>query len=179
MEQGRKSLGEIFISGTEREPLPLVAPVLCHCSISSSSFWPVRRALLLLCGRASRSPSCLHPLLWCCSLSANPSNLTSSPLQKTTVAKISRGGNRRFDHFSSKNIKHLMVPDSQMWELYFFLNDIMINWMYLGSGQFVRKKNKKFHDATLSSRKFFTAFYFVAPMIDQLIKKIIGRFIDN
>lgn len=37
MEPGRKGLGEIFISGTEREPLPLVAPGLCHCSISSSS----------------------------------------------------------------------------------------------------------------------------------------------
>lgn len=38
MEQGRKNLSEIFISGTEREPLPLVAPDLCHCSTSSSSF---------------------------------------------------------------------------------------------------------------------------------------------
>ncbi|CAB1426567.1 unnamed protein product [Pleuronectes platessa] len=44
MEQGRKSLGEIFISGTEREPLPLVAPDLCHCSISSSSLCSVHRS---------------------------------------------------------------------------------------------------------------------------------------
>lgn len=33
--------GIVWLEGTEREPLPLVAPVFCHCSISSSSSWPV------------------------------------------------------------------------------------------------------------------------------------------
>lgn len=66
MEQRRNSLPEVFISGTEREPLPLVAPVLCHCSISSSSFWPVSRGSVTFASPCS---------------AMKPSNLAFSSLQ--------------------------------------------------------------------------------------------------
>lgn len=117
MEQGRKSLGEIFISGTEREPLPLVAPVLYHCSTSSSSSWSVCRALLLLCGCASvifiRASilSSGHTLY-------RATHVITAPACCETLEFVNCFGN--YFIFLSINVKYLIVSESYMWEFLVF-----------------------------------------------------------
>lgn len=129
MEQGRKSLGEIFISGTEREPLPLVAPVLCHCSISSSSFWSVCRALVLLCGRASvifTPPSSTH-------LISPPAPCKRLELQRLVDKLTSR------KHRPSRNVTFDDSGFSNVRFFCFFLSYMIINWIYLSFGPLVEQ----------------------------------------
>lgn len=95
MEQGRKSLGEIFISGTEREPLPLVAPV-------SLPLFHFLFLLLVLCAELSSSSvakSHLHPLLcW----QPPPPALNTKVLRQTFSTFGSRGGKGGLVHLNTE-----------------------------------------------------------------------------
>lgn len=121
MEQGRKSLGEIFISGTEREALPLVAPVLCHCSISSSSFWSVCRGSV-----TSAAPSSPLAAVYL------PAHLISPPAPKTGVANSQTDEKIAVNSAffpASKQVERLMVQEvkHESFLLFFVLDHNKLN----------------------------------------------------